>query len=39
MLEVLYYRLGKSPIAALPLVPVWLEWCEEMGANAERELW
>ena len=38
ILEVLYYRLGKSPIAALPLVPVWLDWCEEMLANAEREL-
>ena len=38
LLEVLYYRLGKSPIAALPLVPAWLEWCEDMVASAEREL-
>jgi len=38
ILEVLYYRLGESPITAHPLVPAWLEWCEDTVANAEREL-
>ncbi len=38
ILEVLYYRLGKSRLTALPLVPYWLQWCEGMVAVAEREL-
>jgi hypothetical protein len=38
ILEVLYYRLGKSSRTALPLVPEWLRWCEATIEVAEREL-
>jgi aminoglycoside phosphotransferase len=38
ILEVLVYRLGKSPRTAIALVPVWLDWCGRTVAIAEREL-
>jgi len=37
ILEVLYYQLGKTPDAAMPRVPAWLDWCEDALVLAERD--